>query len=156
MVYFQVCWIPVLKAKKLVLAGDPLQLGPTIISEGNDRRFKQKFQNLAKETTSDARGTAAKAKANVQPTSSVGIRTPIVTEREDKDLSGVSDSSSSETDEVPTNPPEDRMVKDTGNKTSNHSLLRPPKSLNTTLFDRLEAMYGSAIKRMLNVQYRFV
>lgn len=34
------------------------------------------------------------------------------------------------------------------------SVLRPPKTLETTLFDRLEKMYGSAIKRMLEIQYR--
>lgn len=35
-------------------------------------------------------------------------------------------------------------------------LLRPPRSLETTLFDRLEKMYGNGIKRMLTVQYRSV
>ena len=34
--------------------------------------------------------------------------------------------------------------------------LRPPRTLETTLFDRLEKMYGPDIKRMLNVQYRSV
>jgi DNA polymerase alpha-associated DNA helicase A len=32
--------------------------------------------------------------------------------------------------------------------------LRPPRTLETTLFDRLESMYGPSIKRMLTVQYR--
>jgi hypothetical protein len=35
-------------------------------------------------------------------------------------------------------------------------ILRPPRTLETTLFDRLEKMYGPSIKRMLNVQYRSV
>lgn len=34
------------------------------------------------------------------------------------------------------------------------TLLVPPKTLETTLFDRLENMYGSGVKRMLDVQYR--
>lgn len=34
--------------------------------------------------------------------------------------------------------------------------LQPPHSLETTLFDRLEKLYGPDIKRMLNVQYRYV
>ncbi len=34
--------------------------------------------------------------------------------------------------------------------------LRPPRSLETTLFDRMEKLYGPDIKRMLNVQYRYV
>lgn len=32
--------------------------------------------------------------------------------------------------------------------------LRPPRTLETTLFDRLERMHGPGIKRMLKVQYR--
>jgi len=36
------------------------------------------------------------------------------------------------------------------------SLLRPPKTLGTTMFDRLESMYGQKIKKMLDVQYRSV
>lgn len=36
-----------------------------------------------------------------------------------------------------------------------HAKLQPSRSLEVTLFDRLEKMYGgSRIKRMLNVQYR--
>ena len=34
--------------------------------------------------------------------------------------------------------------------------LRPSKSLEITLFDRLERMYGFDVKRMLTVQYRYV
>ena len=41
-------------------------------------------------------------------------------------------------------------------KTSRKIKLVPPRTLETTLFDRLEAMYGESIKRMLEVQYRFV
>ena len=34
--------------------------------------------------------------------------------------------------------------------------LVPPRTLQTTLFDRLEKMYGSRIKKMLEIQYRYV
>lgn len=33
--------------------------------------------------------------------------------------------------------------------------LEPPRTLETTLFDRLEKMYGPGIKRLLNIQYRY-
>lgn len=33
-------------------------------------------------------------------------------------------------------------------------ILKPPRTLETTLFERLERMYGAGIKRMLKVQYR--
>lgn len=32
----------------------------------------------------------------------------------------------------------------------------PPRTLELTMFERLEIMYGPAIKRMLTVQYRYV
>lgn len=34
--------------------------------------------------------------------------------------------------------------------------LVPPRTLETTLFDRLEKMYGASIKQMLKIQYRYV
>jgi len=34
--------------------------------------------------------------------------------------------------------------------------LVPPRTLETTLFDRLEKMYGAGIKQMLEIQYRYV
>jgi hypothetical protein len=39
---------------------------------------------------------------------------------------------------------------------SRRTELRPPRTLETTLFDRLERIYGPGIKRLLAVQYRFV
>ncbi|KAJ3864268.1 P-loop containing nucleoside triphosphate hydrolase protein [Lentinula novae-zelandiae] len=95
-----VCWIPIFKAKKLILAGDPMQLPPTVLSL--DKRRKQQ-----------------KSAGN-----------------------GSDDDAKSET-VVANNEPRSKMP-----------ILRPSRSLETTLFDRLESMYGSGIKRMLNVQYR--
>ncbi|KAJ3757511.1 P-loop containing nucleoside triphosphate hydrolase protein [Lentinula raphanica] len=80
-----VCWIPIFKAKKLILAGDPMQLPPTVLSL--DKRKKEKQKGISTRST----------------------KTPV---------------------------------------------LRPPRTLETTLFERLESMYGPGIKRMLNVQYR--
>lgn len=51
------------------------------------------------------------------------------------------------TDEVETKP-------ERPGKPEKRPILRPPRTLETTLFDRLEKMYGPGIKRLLNVQYR--
>ena len=40
-------------------------------------------------------------------------------------------------------------------KAHRRGALEPPRTLETTLFDRLEKMYGPGIKRLLNVQYRY-
>ncbi|GAA97082.1 hypothetical protein E5Q_03757 [Mixia osmundae IAM 14324] len=78
------CWIPILKAQKLVLAGDPLQLPPTI--KTSDKDFKQAKVSLA--------------------------------------------------------------------SISKSSKLCSARNLETTLFDRLLAMYGAKIKCLLSIQYR--
>jgi len=49
--------------------------------------------------------------------------------------------------EVKEPPPNQEKKKEKGG-------LQPPRTLEKTLFDRLEKMYGPGIKRMLNVQYR--
>lgn len=56
-------------------------------------------------------------------------------------------------DEIPTMP---AVAKPAGASKikSRRTDLRPPRTLETTLFDRLEKMYGTGIKRMLKVQYR--
>ncbi|WRT66637.1 uncharacterized protein IL334_003596 [Kwoniella shivajii] len=85
-----VCWVPILKAKKLILAGDPQQLPPTIMSK--DDKASKPIEDLSEE------------------------------------LSGIN--------------------------LKSRSALRPPKTLETTLFERLEHLYGDGIKRVLQVQYR--
>ncbi|WWC89021.1 uncharacterized protein L201_003939 [Kwoniella dendrophila CBS 6074] len=85
-----VCWVPILKAKKLVLAGDPQQLPPTIMSK-DDKSLKP-VEGLAEELN----GVDIKAR----------------------------------------------------------TILKPPKTLETTLFERLESLYGEGIKRVLQIQYR--
>lgn len=87
-----VAWVPILKAKKLVLAGDPQQLPPTITSKP-DKLPKLK---------------------------------------------------------------DDAKVEDKAKDLSLQPKLRPPRTLETTLFDRLEDLYGAGIKRILKVQYRYV
>ncbi|KAL1673945.1 P-loop containing nucleoside triphosphate hydrolase protein [Schizophyllum commune] len=98
-----VCWVPIFKAKKLILAGDPMQLPPTILSI--DKKGKDKKTGKDKPATSKDSDT----KNDKPETATQRTRTPI---------------------------------------------LRPPRTLETTLFDRLEKMHGPSIKRMLKVQYR--
>lgn len=48
-------------------------------------------------------------------------------------------------------PPVDKLD---GIKLKDRPSLRPPRTLETTLFDRLERLYGNGIKRVLTTQYR--
>ncbi|KJA25231.1 hypothetical protein HYPSUDRAFT_64818 [Hypholoma sublateritium FD-334 SS-4] len=126
-----VCWIPIFKAKKLILAGDPMQLPPTILS--NDKR-KTKLD------TKSAKSAPKKGPAT-------------------KDTAGSADSDSSDSSKVDDNTnPMDQAPAKAATSLSLHGRppikLTPPRTLETTLFDRLESMYGASIKRMLEVQYR--
>ncbi|BGP26200.1 DNA helicase [Rhodotorula toruloides] len=51
------CWIPILKGKKLILAGDHLQLPPTLKS--SDRLTKSLGSKSSKSTTADSEGSPA-------------------------------------------------------------------------------------------------
>ncbi|KAG6841057.1 hypothetical protein C0991_002268 [Blastosporella zonata] len=131
-----VCWIPISKAKKLILAGDPMQLPPTILSLNKNKKVK------GGGSKSGATGTKPKV-----------LDSSSQREEEEKDLTSDSSlpSDSGEPDleanVLPTSP------SITPPKAA-RPLLRSPRSLETTLFDRLEDMYGNSIKRMLTVQYR--
>lgn len=125
-----------LKAKKLVLAGDPMQLGPTIISEGNLRHQKNK----------DSKPKSAASSNQVAATDESET-----SNNTDVDSDDVVTGEEAAVEKVPEN---DNGQKKKKKKTT--CVLRPPRSLNKTLFDRVEDMYGSKVKLMLDVQYRLV
>ncbi|CAD6582405.1 MAG: hypothetical protein TREMPRED_003274 [Tremellales sp. Tagirdzhanova-0007] len=98
-----VCWVPILKSRKLILAGDPQQLPPTILSK-NDKATK----------------LTPVAIGHLGTEGETGIQ---------DDLESMS------------------ILDD-------RPQLQSPRTLERTLFDRLERLYGSGIKRVLQVQYR--
>ncbi|KAI0807382.1 P-loop containing nucleoside triphosphate hydrolase protein [Fomes fomentarius] len=146
-----VCWIPIFKAQKLILAGDPMQLPPTIISvDGKAKKEKVKSTpSQASSTKKAGAGKSAQSKASEKPPAK---------EESDEESNNEEHSESSDNednsgltldpDKPLKSPPKDPR------KASTKPVLRPPRSLETTLFERLEKMYGPGIKRMLTVQYR--
>ena len=146
----QVCWIPIFKAEKLILAGDPMQLPPTVISldKKKEKRKDKKSQNQA-----DTRSEKEKPQSLGKPVPPAP-ETESDSESVDEKPAGTSDN---EDDSGLAADPKLSLsvpVKDP-RKAGAKSLLRPPRSLETTLFERLEKMYGPGIKRMLTVQYRY-
>jgi len=75
-------------------------------------------------------------------------------ERENDSPSTDADSGADDADVVAEQIPSTSLSDKNRTKKIRDPVLRPPKTLETTLFDRLEKMYGSAIKRMLQIQYR--
>jgi len=116
-----VCWIPIFKAKKLILAGDPKQLPPTIHSlltskdSGSTRRTESRPEGL--DAISDSHNELDSGEAGNTPVSNAHGHSS-------------------------------RMVPNL------HGLLTPPQTLEMSMFERLEKMYGPDIKCMLTVQYR--
>ncbi|KAI0729482.1 P-loop containing nucleoside triphosphate hydrolase protein [Fomitopsis betulina] len=145
-----VCWVPIFKAKKLILAGDPMQLPPTILST-NKKRDKKALSKMSekKNLTKPSKESTGSRK----PSSDI-FKPPA--EKEDASAQEVDDDSSSTSeDEMDEDQSRAILSNDTSStRKSRSNGLTPPRSLETTLFDRLEKMYGPGIKRLLNVQYR--
>ncbi|KAF7293044.1 AAA domain-containing protein [Mycena indigotica] len=133
-----VCWVPILKGRKLILAGDPMQLPPTVLSIDKDSKMKPP-KLVAKPTKKNEDKKAA----------------PPPPPQSGSELSE-SDATSAEEgkEEAKSIKPVNSTAAQTKNKGERGPLLKPPRTLEITLFDRLEKMYGKQIKRMLQVQYR--
>ena len=120
-----------------------MQLPPTILSL--DDKKKKKAKEAPRPTAKPSASNSKKAATKKDPVASVEI--PKDPPESDSDLPEDSNS-------------EDTLPKAAANlslnPTTHRTKLVPPRTLETTLFDRLEAMYGASIKRMLEVQYRFV
>jgi len=127
-----------------------MQLPPTILSLNSDRKRKNK------DSSKPTPNSQTNAKQKVEGVAS----NPQANHHQGEDQS-TSDTESSATDA----PEEFQEVTDAAvslslnpvkEAKSTYSLLRLPRTLATTLFDRLEKMYGPSIKRMLTIQYRSV
>ncbi|KAH8112236.1 P-loop containing nucleoside triphosphate hydrolase protein [Phellopilus nigrolimitatus] len=116
------CWIPIIKGRKLVLAGDPMQLPPTVLAQSvQSKKGQVKKLHSAKEASK-----IRKAKS-------------IPESHDDHNRSSIDfEDDESSIYQTP-------MVQ----------LLCPPQTLETTLFERLERMFGPSIKSMLEIQYRY-
>jgi DNA polymerase alpha-associated DNA helicase A len=138
----QVCWIPIFKAKKLILAGDPKQLPPTIHS--SPRTSSKSSEPRSQSTTTSSTGTHKNLSG---PTDPVSQHEKIDSEGNDDDeRDGVETDGSSAPDALGS-----KMVSNL-----RYRGLKPPRTLELTMFERLEKMYGPGIKCMLTVQYRCV
>ncbi|KAI0050286.1 P-loop containing nucleoside triphosphate hydrolase protein [Auriscalpium vulgare] len=145
-----VCWIPILKANKLILAGDPKQLPPTILSLDKSRQKK------GLEKAKGAKATIPTPKSPSSSKKAPDSEPPDSSDSEDGD---------EELEDVPL-PPEPTAGGPAASKNNRDPKvgapkrprelqgLKPPSTLETTMFERLEKMYGPQIKRMLTVQYR--
>ncbi|KAG6380181.1 putative DNA polymerase alpha-associated DNA helicase A [Boletus reticuloceps] len=145
-----VCWVPIFRGKKLILAGDPMQLPPTILSlDKHEKKNKQaKSSEKQHKDASESEATSTKlSKPNKSESSSTHDGQEDVTDPSSENVTA--EQFTVPSTDTPKNPSEP-----SNKKTSKHSGLRPPRTLETTLFDRLERMYGPGIKRVLNVQYR--
>ncbi|CAE6467949.1 unnamed protein product [Rhizoctonia solani] len=141
-----VCWISILKGSKLILAGDPLQLPPTIISLNSSSNKSTTKPAGSTKTKNPKPGKPSKStpKSKTAPSNS-SKEAQLVSEE-----SGVGSPANSDDEDNPVTIPPIHPT-----KSSKSPRLVPPKSLEVTLFQRLEQMYGPSIKRMLTTQYRY-
>ncbi|EJU01057.1 P-loop containing nucleoside triphosphate hydrolase protein [Dacryopinax primogenitus] len=137
-----VCWIPILKAKKLILAGDPLQLPPTVLSLDSENSPKKTTPKEKKEST-------AKTETPSEPLDEVTLP-----ESDDEELEEESDDAGADSEEKPAaSEPSQQAERKAEPSSKKICRLRLPHSLEVTLFDRVERMFPR-VKKMLTVQYR--
>ncbi|KAG2159412.1 AAA domain-containing protein [Suillus bovinus] len=152
-----VCWIPIFKARKLILAGDPMQLPPTILSIDRHKNTSgTATQKQSASTANDQKKSQESTASKPQlPEEDEGM-SPSDVDSEAESVKGDEVMAQDVTTEVseggsqPNSNPKQKIQKEAKKRTG----LRPPRTLETTLFDRLERMYGPDIKRLLNIQYR--
>jgi len=188
-----VCWIPILRAKwdgKLILAGDHLQLPPTVKSMKQDKQMKgERFKRKKEEKKKRNEGIREKKEEGDQEVEEVGDGVEKMelkdegkideTSQEKDETEDIANSDSNEEasdlegeeeetagttfvqpksqtiDPQASSPATSPTQGETGDtpKAYNPSL-RPPRSLETTLFSRLLGLYGPGCKSLLRVQYR--
>jgi len=120
-----------------------MQLPPTILSL--DDKKKKKAKEVPRPTAKPSASNSKKAATKKEPVASAETpKEPLESESESSEDSGSEEALSKAAMKLSLNP------------RTHGTKLVPPRTLETTLFDRLEAMYGQSIKRMLEVQYRFV
>ena len=133
-----------------------MQLPPTVLSlDGRQKRGANKTKSKSK---GDGKSTS-RAKDSLP---SERTRASSASDADSANISDLDSGSSIETSEaIERSPsPAEAVVplpaKPDTQPSKIYPILRPPRSLETTLFERLEKMYGPDIKRMLKVQYRYV
>ena len=191
-----VCWVPVMKSRKVILARDPQQLPPTIKSKGEAGGAKGKGKEKVK--NGDKAKTAINKSEKIEPAAvyTGGGELGESGTEQDQDMEAEHDGSQGLSETADSGSPESAtanaataqdlssrgtppMLNDTANgipsiaslaiSANDKSAAKPssaeadvsphpalhPRSLEETLFDRLERTYPSTqIKRVLKVQYR--
>jgi len=143
-----------------------MQLPPTIISLNNHKK-KKKEPAAVKSTGKKTTTPKSKSGPSGKPATT---GTPPVQAQQDEDHEANSADESDEEGDTAMRDDGDipPLLDETKTETSasgetipptvkalRRGILEPPRTLETTLFDRLEKMYGPGIKRLLNVQYRY-
>lgn len=162
------CWIPILKGRKLILAGDHLQLPPTIKSVNSFQKSSMPGK-VGSEQDVVAPSPAHASRPAVRSTSPATSTSSLVPPASSADLPDQANplktltSSNAETDggtltpiealPPPTIPPTSASVPPPPRVPVVSLTLTP--TLELTLFSRLLALHGPSIRRMLKVQYRF-
>ncbi|MBW0485446.1 hypothetical protein O181_025161 [Austropuccinia psidii MF-1] len=169
------CWIPIVKAKsKLILAGDPLQLPPTVKSKKKSsgkaqkgKKLPNKSQGKDKEKTSDnskkpGKSSEVKEKqrtpANGQkPTKDSDSQNKNKEEKDQLEKTLTDDPrkeiASPEAEKASANSDSDESTTQLFVEAPNRPVLKRPRSLETTMFDRILRSYPQ-VSCLLNLQYR--
>ena len=143
-----------------------MQLPPTILSLNNHK--KKKKDSVPTKPTGKKK-TAPKATSGPKEKSATPDPPPVQALRDEDHKVNSTDESDEGGDavmtddvDIPSLLDETKAETSTSGETNppvvmalRRGVLEPPRTLEKTLFDRIEKMYGPGIKRLLNVQYRY-
>jgi DNA polymerase alpha-associated DNA helicase A len=143
-----------------------MQLPPTILSLNNNKG--KKHDHVSAKLTGK-KTTAPKVKTDSKNKSNAPEPPPADTPRDEDHNGNSADESDEEGDAIMNDDGDGPSLIDgteaatSASRERNPPIIKklcrgtlvPPRTLETTLFDRLEKMYGPGIKRLLNVQYRW-
>lgn len=101
-----------------------------------------------------AQAPRAKSMATSETSAKKPGPVPVEEVEDSSDTDDDSDSTSNSADDASAEKPKDSVP--TKESSPFPRPLKPPKSLEVTMFERLETMYGPSVKRMLKLQYRCV
>ncbi|KAA1098842.1 hypothetical protein PGT21_015703 [Puccinia graminis f. sp. tritici] len=162
------CWIPIVKAKsKLILAGDPLQLPPTVKSmkPHHPPKAQNKKTTEHKSSKKKVKNKPAEPDVTTQDNGEADVKTEdnaiaeVKTENNDESdvkipIKAEPEADSSSEDDQSDCAKLGQEVKKISLKTpSRRPLMKRPRTLETTMFYRL-LKYQPEISCLLNVQYR--
>jgi DNA polymerase alpha-associated DNA helicase A len=132
-----------------------MQLPPTVLSLDEGRHMKAGGQTKSVAKTMEVKGKNRSKNVEATKSRSAAVAATVRSSSEDEGgMYGLSEDSDEDVERSQSNNNVAKSKPPKRKRATQFQRLIPSKTLEVTLFDRLEKMYGPSIKKMLKIQYR--